>query len=206
MVERRTISELTDREPFDDPFEWFETWFERAERTDLTYPNAVTLATVSAEGQPRARTVLLKEWDLEGFVFYTNYRSTKGTDLGANPSASLHVYWRPLDRQFRAEGSVERLDPEASDAYFRTRDRGSQIGAWASAQSEPIASRAALEDRVREYEEKFEGREVPRPDHWGGYRVVPERLVFWRAGEHRLHDRWSFVESEGAWSRRRLNP
>lgn len=199
-------TELSDREPFDDPFDWFETWFERAEATEIQYPNAMTLATVSASGQPRARTILLKEWDRQGFVFYTNYRSTKGEDLGARPAASLQVYWRPLDRQFRVEGRVERLDPEASDAYFATRSRASQIGAWASAQSDPLESREALMEQYREYEEQFEGQEVPRPNHWGGYRIVPERLVFWRAGAHRLHDRWAFVEEEGGWQRRRLNP
>lgn len=209
MVSEDPTEDLADREPFDDPFEWFEAWFEHARQSDLQYPNAMTLATVSADGQPRARTILLKEWDRDGFVFYTNYRSTKGEDLGARPAASLQVYWRPFDRQFRLEGSVERLEPEVSDAYFATRSRGSQLGAWASDQSEPLESREALVEQYRAYEERFEGREVPRPNHWGGYRVVPERFVFWRAGDHRLHDRWAFVRAdsdERDWGRMRLNP
>jgi pyridoxamine 5'-phosphate oxidase len=199
-------TELADREPFDDPFEWFDRWYERAKATELEYPNALTLATVSPSGQPRARTILLKEWDREGFVFYTNYRSAKGEDLGARPAASLQVYWHPFERQFRIEGGVERLDPEESDAYFATRSRRSQIGAWASSQSDPLESRDALLERFREYEGKFDGGEVPRPNHWGGYRVVPDRFIFWRAGEHRLHERWAFVEEEGGWHRTRLNP
>ncbi len=200
------VSTFDDREPFDEPFAWFEVWYEAAMDLEIAYPNAMTLATVSAEGQPRARTVLLKSWDRDGFVFYTNYRSAKGEDLGAHPQASLQVYWRPFDRQFRLEGEVERLDPEESDAYFKSRPRGSQIGAWASNQSEPIDSRDELMDRYRHFEEKFAGEEVPRPRHWGGFRIVPTRFVFWRAGEHRLHDRWEFRAADEGWRRIRLCP
>lgn len=210
MVSSDVRGDLAEREPFDDPFKWFQAWFSRAKQAEIDVPNAMTLATVSPAGQPRARTILLKEWDASGFVFYSNYRSTKGEDLGSNPAASLQAYWRPIDRQFRLEGPVERLEPADSDEYFATRSRESQLGAWASAQSEPLESREALLERYRDYEEKFEGREVPRPNHWGGYRVIPERLVFWRAGAHRLHDRWAFVEAgEGVdddWRRTRMNP
>lgn len=201
--------ELGDREPYDDPFEWFGDWFDRVHELELEYPNAVNLATVSEEGQPRARTVLLKEWNRDGFVFYTNYESDKGRDIRAAGRAAMHVHWRALDRQFRVEGDVERLSDEASDAYFATRPRDSQIGAWASDQSRPLASREALMERFDEFESKFAGDEVPRPSHWGGYRIVPARFVFWRAGRDRLHERWAFSRGdagESTWERQRLNP
>ena len=201
-------TKVAEREPFDDPFEWFGAWFEEASKLDIAYPNAMSLATVSPNGQPHCRTLLLKDWDLDGFVFYTNYRSMKGEDLGANPRATLQVYWRQLDRQLRIEGEVERLEPEESDEYFASRPRGSQLGAWASEQSRPIESRAALVASYREYEDKFEGEEIPRPPHWGGFRLVPSRFEFWRAGDHRLHDRWEFrPDSDPSnWLRARLNP
>ena len=207
MVEYNEVDvSFADDEPFDDPFEWFDVWWEAAGSLDIKYPNAMTVATADEGGQPHARTVLLKEWDRNGFVFYTNYRSTKGRDLSANPRAALQVYWRGLDRQFRLEGTVERLQKEASDAYCAGRPRGSQIGAWSSDQSQPIGSREELMGRYRQFEDRFEGEEVPRPPHWGGYRIVPGRFVFWRAGEFRLHDRWAFEADGTDWQRQRLNP
>lgn len=208
--------DLAHREPYDDPFEWFGDWFGRARQLDLDYPNAVTLATVSESGQPRARTVLLKEWDRDGFVFYTNYDSDKARDIRAAGRAAMQVHWQGLDRQFRVEGRTERLAEAASDAYFSTRPRASKIGAWASEQSRPLDSREDLTERFREYEEGFDGEEVSRPSNWGGYRIEPVRFVFWRAGADRLHDRWEFVrredgkedrmEEESGWRRQRLNP
>ena len=201
-----TPVDFADDEPFDDPFAWFDVWYETAMGLAIAYPNAMSLATVSPGGQPRARTVLLKSWDRDGFVIYTNYKSAKGEDLEAEPRASLQVYWRQLDRQFRVEGEVERLDPEASDQYFASRPRGSQIGAWASNQSEPIPSRQALLDQYRAYDEEFDGQPVPRPPHWGGFRLTPTRFEFWCAGEHRLHDRWEFRSGDDRWIRQRLAP
>lgn len=195
--------------PLADPFQWFERWFEEAGRLEIDYPNAFSLATVGEAGQPRVRTVLLKQWDRDGFVFYTNYRSRKGRDLSEIPRAGMHFYWRQLARQIRIEGPCRKVSAEQSDAYFASRPRGSQLGAWASDQSAPLESRPALEARYRELKADYDGEPVPRPSHWGGYRVVPERLEFWTAGDHRLHDRWEWTrESTDSddWERRRLNP
>lgn len=204
--------------PLDDPFEWFERWFDLADGEGaassahpLKYPNAATLSTTSADGSPSSRVILLKQWDRRGFVFYTNYRSKKAQDLDENPRAAMLFYWRRLDRQIRIEGPCRRVDEETSDAYFASRPRASQIGAWASNQSSPIDSRDALLESYEHWESEFEGREVPRPDHWGGFRLSPRRMEFWRAGEARLHDRWEFVADDktledGEWTRRRLNP
>lgn len=207
MVSESDIEvEFAEREPLDDPHEWFDLWLAAVDELEIKYANAMTLATADGSGAPHARTVLLKSRDERGFVFYTNYRSAKGRDLDENPRASLQVYWRAIDRQFRLEGSVERLDDQESDDYFASRPRGSQIGAWASDQSRPLDSREALMERYREIEERFDGEPVPRPPHWGGYRLVAERMVFWRAGASRLHDRWAFLPEDGDWRRQRLNP
>ena len=194
--------------PLDDPHEWFEAWFDEASALQIAYPNAVTLATVSPDGEPMARQVLLKDHDPSGYVFYTNYNSQKGQHLAETPKAALNFYWEQLDYQIRIKGRVEKLSADASDAYFATRDRDSQLGAWASDQSTELESREALESAVEDYRQKFDGEDVPRPDHWGGYRVVPNRYEFWRAGAHRLHDRWEFTRAslEDAWTRRRLHP
>jgi pyridoxamine 5'-phosphate oxidase len=192
--------------PLDDPFDWFERWYDLACDQEMKFPNAVTLSTADGDGAPSSRIVLLKEWDRRGFVFYTNYRSRKGRELKENPQAAMTFYWRRLDRQIRIEGECRRVDEATSDAYFKTRPRASQIGAWASNQSSPLASRDALLDAYEDWESEFEGQEVPRPDHWGGYRLSPRRMEFWRAGEARLHDRWEFLRDEDDWTRRRLNP
>jgi pyridoxamine 5'-phosphate oxidase len=194
--------------PFDDPYSWFDSWFDDALALELAHPNAVSLATVSPDGQPMARQVLLKDHAPSGFVFYTNYSSQKGRHLAETPRAGLNFYWEALDRQIRIEGSVERLSKESSDAYFASRDRGSQIGAWASDQSSAIDSRDTLEARVEHFQQTFAGEEVPRPDHWGGYRVVPLRYEFWIAGDDRLHDRWAFTRdtADDDWQRQRLAP
>ncbi len=179
---------------------------ERARATDLPEPTAMTLATVGADGRPSARTVLLKGFDAEGFVFYTNTASRKGRELRDNPNAALCFYWQPLSEQVHVEGRVHPVTAAEADAYFATRLRESQVGAWASHQSEPLADRAELLERVAEIRARYEDLEVPRPPHWSGYRLVPERVEFWTAGEYRLHHRVAYVNEQGTWSKTLLNP
>ena len=194
--------------PYDSPLTWFDAWFSDASQTISPDPNAMTLATVNAEGRPSNRVVLLKEWDERGFVFYTNRRSRKGREIAATGVAALNFFWRDLGRQIRIEGDVEQVDDAESDAYFASRPRGSQIGAWASLQSDELNERQTLLDRTARMEERFDGEDVPRPPHWGGYRVVPLRIEFWAAGEFRLHDRWEWRrdDADAEWSVRRLFP
>ena len=180
--------------------------FERAQQTDLPEPTAMTVATADAHGRPAARTILLKGVDERGFVFYTNCRSRKGHELAANPFAALCFFWQPLMEQVHVEGPVEPVPDHEADAYWATRDRPSQIGGWASHQSEVLLNRQTLEARVAEYEQKFQGKTVPRPPHWSGYRVIPERIEFWKAMPFRLHERVLFAKVDGAWSETLLNP
>lgn len=189
-----------------DPVEQFRRWFEEARAADLHEPNAVTVATATADGKPSARTVLLKGFDERGFVFYTNYEGGKARDLRENPRAALLFYWGELERQVRIEGRVRRIPTEESDAYFASRPRGSQLGAWASEQSRPVVDRDALEERLREVERRFGEGEVPRPPFWGGYRVEPESFEFWQGRENRLHDRLVYRRENGGWSIGRLQP
>jgi pyridoxamine 5'-phosphate oxidase len=192
-----------------DPLAHFRTLLAAAQaidRTLLPEPTAMTLATVGADGQPSARLVLLKAVDERGFVFYTNLRSRKGRDLAANPRAALTVHWQPLDVQVRVEGTVEQVSDREADEYFATRERGSQIGAWASDQSETLARDADLDARVAEVERRFAGRDVPRPPHWSGYRVIPARVEFWRNRPSRLHERRLFERDGGEWRERLLFP
>ncbi len=191
-----------------DPIRGFERWLEEAEaESSIRYPNAVILSTLREDGVVDGRVVLLKGVDERGFTFFTNYRSSKGRALKANPVGALTFYWDPMGRQVRVRGRVERLPGEESDAYFATRPRDSQIGAWASAQSETLASREALLERVRALDEDHRGRAVPRPEQWGGFLLVPDEIEFWQEGAFRLHDRFLFERSgvEG-WSVRRLSP
>jgi pyridoxamine 5'-phosphate oxidase len=189
------------------PIQQFRRWFDEAFASNLHEPNAMTLATTTSDVRPSARIVLLKGFDERGFVFYTNYESRKSSELAANPRAALVFYWGELERQVRVEGRVERIPDEESDAYFAGRPRGSQLGAWASQQSRPVTDRGALEERLRELEVDYEGREVPRPPFWGGYRVEPETIEFWQGRENRLHDRLVYRRSrEGGWRRERLQP
>jgi len=195
--------------PGDDPFELFGQWYADARKNGtLDEPTAMTLATASPDGQPHARVILLKGVSAKGFDFYTNTRSDKGRQLAENPKAALCFYWMPLGRQVRVEGSVTRVTDDEADAYFASRRRGSQIGAWASEQSAPLDSRAELLHRVRDYERKFEGANVPRPPHWHGYRLAPLRIEFWAAGEFRLHERRVYTRSspDEAWEQALLNP
>lgn len=198
---------LPDPAPGADPFALFDEWFRAAREAGLFLPEAMTLATADRDGRPSARMVLLKGVDADGFTFFTNYESRKARQLDGNPHAALVFHWAVLERQVRVEGTVERLDAERSAAYFRTRGRGSQLGAWASRQSHPLEARADLEARYREVEARFEGQDVPLPPFWGGYRVRPRRIEFWQGRMSRMHDRWCFTRpDEGDWRTERLYP
>jgi pyridoxamine 5'-phosphate oxidase len=189
------------------PIEQFRNWFDEALAADLHEPNAMTLATATPDGRPSARVVLLKGLDERGFVFYTSYEGRKGGELETNPYCALVFYWGELERQVRVEGRASRVSEEESDEYFGSRPRGSQLGAWASEQSRPVEGRGALEERLRGLEAEYEGREVPRPPFWGGYRVEPEVVEFWQGRENRLHDRLVYRRSDnGEWGRERLQP
>ena len=189
-----------------EPLEQFEHWFAEAKRAGVEVPEAMTLATADGEGVPSARMVLLKGAGEDGFVFYTGYGSRKSEELEQNPRAALVFYWRPLGRQVRVEGSVERVSEPESAAYFATRPRGSQLAAWASQQSRPLGSRDELERRYAELEREYEDREVPLPPHWGGYRLRPEAIEFWEHRENRLHDRIRYTRAREEWKVERLSP
>ena len=191
-----------------DPIEQFNRWIDDAvERAKVPNPNAMTLATVDKSGRPAARIVLLKDFDAEGAVFYTNYHSAKGLELEANPYASLLFFWDHLNRQVRMRGRVAKVSPAESDEYFKSRPIGSQIGAWASAQSQPAESRRALEQSYQQAQQRFGEGPVPRPEHWGGYRVAVERIEFWQGQINRLHDRMVYTrQADGSWSAQRLQP
>jgi len=191
-----------------DPFQQFAEWFHEAEATVPDDPNAMVLSTVGPDGRPSSRVVLLKGFDHEGFVFYGNLESRKFRELRAHPWAALNFHWKPLGKQVRIEGRVSQVTDQEADAYFATRPRGSQIGAWASRQSELLPSRAALEAAVKEVEARYAGREVPRPPHWSGYRLDPDRIEFWKAGQFRLHDREVFrrTSRNAPWTVEHLYP
>jgi pyridoxamine 5'-phosphate oxidase len=196
--------EESDADP--DPVEQFRRWFGEALAANLHEPNAMTLATATPDGRPSARVVLLRGFDERGFVFYTSYEGRKSGELEANPRAAITFYWGELERQVRVEGRVSRVPNEESDAYFEGRPRGSQLGAWASEQSRPVRDRRVLEERLRGLEAEYEGRRVPRPPFWGGYRVAPETIEFWQGRENRLHDRLRYRRSDGGWEVERLQP
>jgi pyridoxamine 5'-phosphate oxidase len=191
-----------------DPFVEFRRWFQRAVDAQISTVNAMTLATVDERGRPAARIVLLKEVDDRGFVFFTNYDSRKGRDLAVHPFAALVVFWEPLHRQVRVEGAIEKVAPAASDAYFASRPRGSQIGAIASPQSRPIDSRQVLEHKVAEVERAVGAGDPTRPAYWGGYRLVPDMIELWQGQPSRLHDRVRYQRSSAGepWQRDRLAP
>jgi pyridoxamine 5'-phosphate oxidase len=189
-----------------DPFALFDQWFAEARESEPNEPEAMTVATAGADGQPSARMVLLKAYGPEGFAFYTHEQSAKGQELAENPRAALLFHWKSVCRQVRIEGAVDRVSDAEADAYFATRTRDSQLGAWASDQSRPLDSRATFEERVEEVKRRFEGQDVPRPPTWGGYRVVPERIEFWTARPHRLHERRLFTRRSGGWTEGLLYP
>ncbi len=195
---------MSAKEPAD-PFARFEEVFDRACTTGMADPNAMVVASVAGDGRPSSRAILLKGFDRRGFVFYTNLESRKGREILANPHVALHFYWRELDEQIRIEGAAELVSDEEADAYFATRSRGSQLGAWASRQSRPMKSRAELLAAVARVEARYLGK-VPRPTHWSGFRVVPDRFEFWVAGRFRLHDRTVYERDGGGWKTQKLYP
>ncbi|WP_303758472.1 pyridoxamine 5'-phosphate oxidase [Sphingobium yanoikuyae] len=189
-----------------DPFALFYEWFAQARETELNDSNAMALATADAQGRPSVRMVLLKGHGPDGFIFYTNFEGRKAGDLLANPHAALLFHWKSVRRQIRIEGSVGPVDDATADAYFATRSRDSQLGAWASDQSRPLPSRAVFMDRYEEVRARFEGGPVPRPPHWSGFRLTPERIEFWQDREHRLHERRVFTRQENDWNEGLLYP
>ena len=206
---RGTIEGMKDPRGDENPIDLFRGWFDTAQECGLFMPEAMTLATATADGRPSARMVLLKGVDDRGFEFFTNYGSRKAAEMDANPHAALILHWAVLERQIRVEGTVSRMTDEESFAYFRTRPRGSRIGAWASQQSQPLTGRGDLEAQVKEMEARFEGEEdIPLPPFWGGYRLVPARIEFWQGRASRLHDRWVFSRADQAedWTTEKLQP
>jgi pyridoxamine 5'-phosphate oxidase len=190
-----------------DPLAAFRSWFDTAIAAAVPEPTAMALGTVDERGQPSVRMVLLKGYDERGLVFFTNYESRKGRELGRHPKAALTFFWPTLHRQVRVEGTVSRVSSAESDEYYASRERGSRIGAWASPQSAVIARRTELELRIAEVERRFAGEiDIPRPWHWGGFRLAPETWEFWQGRANRLHDRFRFRRQNGAWKRERLAP
>ena len=189
-----------------DPFVLFRDWYDEANRSSLPMPHAMSLSTVRADGSPASRMVLLSSFDARGFVFHTNYGSGKGGEIADSPRAALLFWWESLNRQVRIEGAVEKTAPEESDAYFAGRPRGAQIGAWASDQSRVLPFGETLEARVREIEARHQGGPVPRPPHWGGYRVIPRAFEFWTGRENRLHDRLRYDRTAEGWATTQLYP
>lgn len=189
-----------------DPFALFAIWFAEASKTEINDPNAMTVASCTADGMPSARIVLLKDYDPAGFVFYTNKESRKGHELNTNRHAALLFYWKTLHRQIRIEGQVEDVTNAEADAYYDTRARISRLGAWASIQSRPLPARADLERRVAEVDARYPDEHVPRPPHWSGYRVVPQRFEFWQDMPFRLHDRTIFTPASSGWASSKLYP
>lgn len=197
---------LLESEMDPDPFQEFKRWLEKAAGAGLVEPYAMTLATADKSGAPSSRVVLLRGWDERGLAFYTNYESRKARELIENPRASLCFWWGPLRRQVRVRGTVAKTSADESEAYFRTRPRGSQLGAWISEQSRPIAGREALEKELAALEKKYEGKDVPCPPFWGGFRLAPSEYEFWQQGPHRLHDRLLYTRDGEQWKITRLAP
>jgi pyridoxamine 5'-phosphate oxidase len=189
-----------------DPFALFEEWYAKARESEPNDPGAMALATADKGAHPHVRMVLLKGHGADGFVFYTNEESDKARELAQNPEVALLFHWKSLRRQVRIEGAIESVSDEEADAYFATRARDSQLGAWASDQSRPLDSRATFEQRFEEVKRRYEGEEVPRPPHWGGFRVIPRRIEFWSDRPHRLHERRLFVQAAGGWNEGLLYP
>jgi pyridoxamine 5'-phosphate oxidase len=201
------LQSLSEKDVMGNPIDQFEKWWNEAIKSNLDEVNAMTLATSSADGTPAARTVLLKGYDHKGFIFFTNYESYKGKQLQENPKATLVFFWKELQRQVIISGTVEKVSAEESDEYFNSRPRGSRIGAWTSPQSSIIENREWLEAREMQMEKKFEGHEITRPPHWGGFRVMPVSIEFWQGRSSRLHDRIQYlIDGANFWMIRRLAP
>jgi len=201
-----SLAGLTEKDLARDPFRQFEKWFQEAEAAKIPEPNAMSLATSTRDGRPSARTVLLKGLDGRGFVFYSNYESRKGRELESNPQVTLLFPWIAIERQVTVEGTVTKVAREESEAYFHSRPRASQLGAWVAQQSSIISGRAVLEDAMKTLEKKYAGQEVPLPPNWGGWRVAPETVEFWQGRRSRLHDRLRYRLDAGRWLRERLAP
>jgi pyridoxamine 5'-phosphate oxidase len=200
-----TYGELSEADVVADPLVQFQTWFDQAVAAGVPEPNAMTVASVGSDGRPSARMLLLKGVD-HGFVFYTNYTSRKASELDEQPFGALVFYWHALHRQVRIEGRIERVAPAEADAYYTSRPIGSQLGAWASNQSQVIPNRTILEQRVAELEQEYADRSIPRPPQWGGYRLLPDTIEFWQGRPSRLHDRLRYRLSDGLWVIERLSP
>jgi pyridoxamine 5'-phosphate oxidase len=200
------LAGLREQDVDPDPIRQFDVWFQQALASNLTDANAMTLATASPNGRPSARVVLLKDFDERGFVFYTNYDSRKGRELLENPYAAVVFYWAEMERQVRIEGITEQVTREESEAYFRSRPEMSRLGAWASHQSQVIPDRETLEQKVRELNEQYSQGDIPLPPHWGGYRLIPDRIEFWQGRASRLHDRILYVHQGERWTMQRLSP
>ncbi|WP_353930290.1 pyridoxamine 5'-phosphate oxidase [Okeanomitos corallinicola TIOX110] len=201
------LQELSEAEINHNPFIQFKFWFDQAVAAQLPEPNAMTLATSTPDGKPSARMVLLKNFDERGFVLFTNYNSHKGKEITANPHAALVFWWAELERQVRIAGTVEKISDEESDDYFEVRPHNSRLGAWASNQSEVIANREVLEAQLQAFQDKYENKEVPRPPHWGGFRIIPQEIEFWQGRSSRLHDRLLYTRlNDGGWKIERLSP
>ncbi len=202
-----TQGDLLESQVLTDPVDQFDRWFHEASERGVIEPNAMSLATVDGNGQPRLRIVLLKNYSKHGFTYYTNMKSPKGVDVVANPRVSVLFFWIQMERQIRVDGSVTPLPRAEVESYFRTRPRESQIGAWASHQSEPVATREDLDRRFHEIERQYEGKPIPVPPHWGGYQLHHDRIEFWQGRSGRLHDRLEYILAKsGEWSIRRLQP
>ena len=205
LREDYTLRTLTESEVSPNPFQQFRTWFDEARAADIIEPNAMTLATADENGVPSARIVLLKGLDERGFVFYTNYESRKGQELARNPHAALVFWWGALERQVRIEGSTSRIDRAESEAYFHSRPQDSQLGAWASEQSRPV-TREQREQRMADLKAQYDGKPIPKPEHWGGYRLSPSAIEFWQGRSSRLHDRLRYQLQGDSWTVERLAP
>ena len=202
-----TSGELSEENANRDPIKQFQIWFEQAVASEIPEPNAMTLATCTKDGKPSARIVLLKQFDDRGFVFFTNYTSNKGKELENNPQAALVFLWKQLERQVRIQGSVVKISGEESDQYFNSRPEASRLGAWVSQQSQVIPNREVLEDNFAQLQQQYQGKEIPRPNYWGGFRVMPTEIEFWQGRPSRLHDRLRYRQQEdGSWLRERLAP
>lgn len=202
-----TFEDFSETEADPNPFIQFKKWFAQALAAQLTEPNAMTIATATPDGKPTARMVLLKDFDERGFVFFTNYNSRKGQELAVNPYAALVFWWAELERQVRITGCVEKTSETESNQYFYSRPENSRLGAWASDQSEVIPNREFLEQRMQDFQSKFANQEIPRPPHWGGWRIVPTEMEFWQGRPSRLHDRLLYRRLDnGSWQIQRLSP